>query len=367
MNQQLEINAGQVLIAGFRGVQLPEELRKLTVAGKLGGFILFSRNLGEPVEVAALTRDLSATAPAGYPPWIAIDQEGGRVARLGPPVVRLPAMRTLGAINQTQLTYDAAHLLGRQLRELGFNLNFAPVLDVDTNPANPVIGDRSFSGDPETVALHGAAFARGLQDATVAACAKHFPGHGDTESDSHLSLPRLPHNRERLDAVELAPFRALAPWVASIMTAHVLFEAIDEKSPATLSRAVITGVLRTEMKYQGVIVSDDLEMKAISERFSIEKAACAAIEAGCDALLICSDHNRLVTVHEALVRRAQKDSWFSRRLQRAADRSLTARRELQERAPQPPAEIDESRLFDESRPLELRIEAACKECAASSE
>lgn len=336
--------AGQVLIAGFGAGDVPASLRDMARAGELGGFILFKRNLpvtrvrernpsGETGEVnvsrvdeiAALTHRLRALCSAETPPWIAVDQEGGRVARLGTPLLRLPAMRQLGLRDDVAFTTRVAAVLGAQLALLGFNTDFAPVLDIDTNPANPVIGDRSFSDDPACVTRHGLAFAAGLQSAGVIACGKHFPGHGDTDLDSHLALPRLSHDRARLDAVELAPFAAAADAVDAIMTAHVIFDAIDPTLPATLCRAAITGILREQLGYQGVIVSDDLEMKAVADHYGVGDAACRAIDAGCDAVLICSKPELCVEAHEALIARAEKNHGFAERLRDAAARGLALR------------------------------------------
>jgi beta-N-acetylhexosaminidase len=211
-------------------------------------------------------------------------------------------------------------VLGAQLAALGINVDFAPVLDVDTNPDNPVIGDRSFGRDAETVITHALAFARGLAARGVASCGKHFPGHGDTDLDSHLALPRIAHDRARLDAVELAPFRAARGLVPSIMTAHVVFDALDPGVPATLSRRVITGLLREELGYDGVIVSDDLEMKAVFDRWGVAESAVRAIEAGCDLLLVCSRLELVEEAAEALVARASTDPSFAHRLTEAAAR-----------------------------------------------
>jgi beta-N-acetylhexosaminidase len=196
-------------------------------------------------------------------------------------------MRAIGDAGDPALAREVGALLGRELRAVGIDQDYAPCVDVDTNPANPVIGDRSFSRDPEVVARLGAALAEGLQSAGVAACAKHFPGHGDTSQDSHHALPRLPHGMERLRAVELLPFRALArAGVASVMTAHVVFEPLDPRRPATLSPAAID-VLRRECGYDGCVVSDDLEMKAVAANFPLEEAVPAALSAGLDALMVC--------------------------------------------------------------------------------
>jgi beta-N-acetylhexosaminidase len=313
--------AGRVLIAGFPGRVLPPPIAELAHEGALGGVILFKRNLALSLaETARTIAALHAQFPSASAPLVAIDQEGGRVARLGPPVVALPAMRVLGEIDDPELTRRAARVLGTQLRAVGIGVDLAPVLDVDTNPANPVIGDRAFGRSPERVIRHGLAFAEGLGAAGVVACGKHFPGHGDTDVDSHRALPRVAHGRTRLEAVELAPFRAARGRVPTIMTAHVVFEAIDRELPATLSRAVIEGVLRRELGYDGVVISDDLEMKAVADRWGVAESAIRAIEAGCDALLVCSTTERVLEAHAALEERARRDADFADRLAAAAAR-----------------------------------------------
>jgi len=319
--------AGQVLVAGFPEPDPPPRLLEALGRGRLGGVILFRRNVGEPAEVARRIARVVEAAPADLPPLVAVDQEGGRVARLGEPVLKLPPMRALGRLDDPDLTRRAAQVLGDQLAALGFNCDFAPVLDVDTNPDNPVIGDRSFAADPDGVVRHGLAFAEGLRAAGVLPCGKHFPGHGDTELDSHLALPRLTHDRARLDAVELVPFRRSAGRVPMLMTAHVVFDALDPGVPATLSRRVVEGLLRQELGWDGVVVSDDLEMRAVSDHWGVPEAAVRAIDAGCDALLVCSDVDLLFEAHRALVDRAERDEAFARRLHRAAARFVSLRAE----------------------------------------
>jgi beta-N-acetylhexosaminidase len=349
--------SGQVIVAGFDAGDPPEALRGLAQRGALGGFILFRRNLGTSSEIVELINDLRALAGAGPALWIGVDQEGGRVARLRAPIVALPPMRALGEVDDPSLTREAALILGHQLRLLGFNLDFAPVLDVDTNPENPVIGDRSFGREPERVIRHARAFAEGLRAAGVTACGKHFPGHGDTLLDSHLALPRLSHARERLDRVELRPFAELCGELPALMTAHVVFDALDPGTPATLSRRIVSGLLRSELGFAGLVFSDDLEMKAISEGYRGGEAACLAIEAGCDTLLICSKPERVLEAREALIRRAEGDAAFAQRLHDAAARSLAARAEL-DRGPVPPLHIE--RRLCELQPdlIEARIAAA---------
>ena len=350
--------AGRVLCAGFPATEagtLPPELQSRLDRDALGGIILFKRNLGALTETAALIDQANRHARnAGTAsPLIAIDQEGGRVARLGAPFLRLPPMRKLGERDDLTLTERCGRVLGQQLAQLGITLDFAPVMDIDTNPANPVIGDRSFGRTPEVVTAHALAFAKGLEQAGVASCAKHFPGHGDTDLDSHFALPRITHDRARLDAVELAPFRACKGTIPSIMTAHVLFDALDKDVPATLSKRVITGLLREELGYDGVIVSDDLEMKAVAAHWGIAESAVRAIEAGCDLLLVCSSLTELEAAESALAKRAEANEAFRSRLEEAAGRVLQMRKRYPVRPRVSPLVI----ATEESLELEARLGA----------
>jgi beta-N-acetylhexosaminidase len=225
------------------------------------------------------------------------------VARLKAPFTEWPPMATLGRSGDEKLAERFARALARELKAVGVTLDFAPVLDVHTNVKNPVIGDRAISETAAEVARLGAAIVRTMQEEGVAACGKHFPGHGDTSADSHVELPIVEHPVERMREVEFVPFRAaIEARVAAIMTAHIFAPALDEKRPATLSRRVVTGLLREELKYEGVILSDDLEMKAIAKNYSVPEAAVLAIEAGCDGVLVCSgDHHAQAAVLEAIV------------------------------------------------------------------
>src|SRR5687767_10448543 len=230
---------GQLLIAGFDGQQVPVELRSLAREFGLGGVILFGRNVGEPEQVAELCYEAARMVPP-LPLWVSVDQEGGRVARLKAPFTEWPPMATLGRSGDVALAGRFARALASELKAVGVTLDYAPVLDIHTNPRNPVIGDRALAEKADEVAELGAAIIRGLQAEGIAACGKHFPGHGDTSADSHLELPLVEHPPARLREVEFVPFRAAVDaGVAAIMTAHVFVPSLDDRAPATLSKKIV--------------------------------------------------------------------------------------------------------------------------------
>src|SRR5262249_12303611 len=278
---------GQLLIAGFDGQQVSSELRSLAREFGLGGVILFARNVVEPEQVAELAFEAARLTP-DLPCWVSVDQEGGRVARLKSPFTEWPPMATLGRSGDEALAQRFATALAAELKSVGVTLDYAPVLDIHTNPKNPVIGDRALGEDADMVAKLGAAVIRGLQEGGVAACGNQFPGHGDTSTDSHHELPVVEHPPDRIRRVECVPFReAIRQDVAFMMTAHVLVPSLDEERPATLSPRIVQGLLREELGFTGVILSDDLEMKAIADAYTVPDAAVQAIAAGCDGLLLC--------------------------------------------------------------------------------
>ncbi len=301
----------ELLWVGFEGQDVPD-------AG-YGAVVLFKRNLviGDAgCDLDALIALCGKLHERGA--LIAIDQEGGRVQRIKEPATVWPPMLALER-EDVAMAEHVGKAMGDELRALGLDIDFAPVLDVHTNPANPIIGDRAFGRDADGVIRRALAFARGLGAAGVLACGKHFPGHGDTDTDSHLELPRIDHPWPRLEAVELAPFAA-AKSLPMIMTAHVVFAALDADRPATLSHAVVTGLLRERLGYTGVIVSDDLDMKAIAAEMGADVAAVAAIRAGCDALLLCRDRANQLLAEEGLVKAAERDAELRQRIGESAAR-----------------------------------------------
>ncbi len=332
-------DVGQLLWLGFAGPALPPKLRAKLDAGEVGATVLFKRNLvytttrgGDGIAqesadldaLAELVRELHRSAPDGTPALVAVDQEGGLVQRVRAPATQWPPMLAHDALpaGDDERTAEAVgRAIGDELRARGFDIDFAPVLDVHTNPANPIIGERAFGRDADTVTRRALAFARGLDAAGVIACGKHFPGHGDTDTDTHLALPRIDHDWDRLEKVELAPFRAAAKTgLPMIMTAHVVFAALDQERPATLSPAVVDGLLRGKLGYRGVVVSDDLDMKAIAGHMGADVAAIGAIRAGCDVLLLCCDEGNQQLAEEGLAKEAERDPTFRARIAAAAAR-----------------------------------------------
>lgn len=331
---------GQLLVVGFDGLELPQALRGRLSRCQLGGVILFRRNIVDLEGCWRVCRSVSAAADPSFPPFVGVDQEGGRVRRLLDGVLQLPPMRLLGELDDVELSNHLAQHQAEELRQLGFNVNFAPVADVDSNPENPIIGDRSFGSSAQRVTRHCRAFIDGFQSRGIMACIKHFPGHGDTRLDSHVDLPRVTRSTVELRQTELYPFERLARHAASAMTAHVVFEAFDDV-PATFSPRLLTSLLRREFGFEGVLFSDDLEMGALSRRWSIEESAVRAIEAGCDALLICQSAELQEQVLGALVGRAAEDSRFRARCQEAVERSLVQRRRYPPRPAKSYAQVEQ--------------------------
>jgi len=309
--RNLRAAIGQLLMAGFPGdsERPPEAIREALAEGRLGGVILFRRNVKDIEQVIALNSAIhSAAITAVAAPFVAVDQEGGRVVRLRGPLTPIPPMRAVGATRNTQIVAQVSEVIATEVAACGFNLNFAPVLDVDTNPDNPVIGDRAFSSDPTEVGRIAGAFLVGHWTAGVIPCGKHFPGHGDTDTDSHLELPVLNHAPERLEEIELVPFRKMIEAdISMLMTAHIMVPALDTVHPATLSHAVMTRLLRDELGYDGVVITDDLEMKAVADSYDVESMIELSLRAGVDIFLICHTQEKWERAFEHLVRLSENE------------------------------------------------------------
>ena len=321
MSQELDRLAAGTLLAGFAGTTVPDSLKPWLDLG-LGGVCLFARNVESREQLSALTAELQALRPGLV---ISIDEEGGDVTRLeAGEGSSYPGNWALGVVDDVSLTERVAASIGAELRMVGVNLDLAPVADVNVNPLNPIVGVRSFGADPELVARHVAAFVTGLQSSGVAACVKHFPGHGDTVEDSHLELPTVERDDGAM-AAALLPFRAaIDTRVRAIMTAHIRVVGLDD-APGTLSHAVLSGVLRGELGFDGVIVSDALEMRAVSGTVGVEEGAVRSLAAGADSL--CLGHDLEPDgVHAAIVAAVAAGRLAEDRLRDAAGRvaSLTA-------------------------------------------
>ncbi len=317
----LEMKVGQVVMGGFPGPAPDDATLAAIRDGSLGNIILFARNCPSPADVAALTTLLQDNARV--PLLIAADQEGGTVTRLGPPATVMPSAMARGAADDVALAARAAAVMAAEMRAVGINVNLAPAADVNSNPLNPVIGARSFGEDPYRVADFVSATVRGLQGYNVAACAKHFPGHGDTAVDSHYGLPRIERSLDDLERIDLVPFRAaIAAGVKLVMTSHILLPALDPDRPATLSRAILTDLLRGQMGFDGVVITDSMEMAGVMQGRATPKACVEAFAAGAD--IVCPSHNRAdqADAHALIMSAVRSGAIPIERLDEAVDRIL---------------------------------------------
>jgi beta-N-acetylhexosaminidase len=287
---------GQLMIIGLRDTTLSQDEAEFIVRNNIGGVILFPRNIESPEQLHHLCssiQQLRHKTRDKLPLFISIDMEGGRVARLKKPFTEWPPLEKLGRLDSTSVSFKMALAMGQELSAVGINLDFAPCVDVLTNAANKVIGDRSLSSDPEMVAKHASALVRGYIKSGVVACAKHFPGHGNTVIDSHEDLPVEQADMERLKNVELVPFKkTFRARIDMVMTSHIRFPKIDDKWPVTLSEIFIKDLLRKELRYRNLVITDDLDMKALASHFDRKEIPVRALEAGCDILLYCNEFDR---------------------------------------------------------------------------
>ncbi len=323
---------GQMIMAGFEGATLTPDTEDLIRNHHVGGLILFSRNYENPEQLHTLIRslqDVAASTSTGLPLFISVDQEGGRVARLTEPFTKYPPLCCLGHAQSESLAYRFGQSLAAELVDVGINMDYAPVLDIHTNPGNPIIGDRAIASDPETVARLANSFIKGFKDKGMIPVGKHFPGHGDTHLDSHLDLPTVKRDAATLEAVELAPFReTIAQGLEVIMTAHVIYSAWDKKNPATFSKKILQDILRQQLGFQGVIMSDDLEMKAVENYFPFEELPRMGIEAGLDMFLICNNMKKVRALHDQLIRDVDNGILPTAPIQQSVERILRLKRNL---------------------------------------
>lgn len=294
----LEEKAGQLLIVGFKGTFLNDRTKSYINDLKVGGLILFDRNIESKGQIIGLVEEIKGSnAEEDIPLFLCIDEEGGSISRLPKEYRRLPDPFQIGETNDVDIAFQFGQLLRNRVKGLGLNLNFAPVLDIHSNPDNPVIGKRAYGTNPERVSDIGLEVAKGIRNSSIIPAVKHFPGHGDTSTDSHLELPIIDKSLEELRNFELIPFEdAIENNIEMIMMAHILLPSLDKDYPATLSKKIVHDLLRDEMGYEGVIVSDDMTMGAIVNNFTLEDACIDFLKAGGDILLVChgEDNPRIV-------------------------------------------------------------------------
>jgi beta-N-acetylhexosaminidase len=282
---------GQLFIVGFNGYSVPNDFKKLIQDFNLGATIYFKRNVQSPAQLAELSNELQFSCRPKEAPGmlISIDHEGGKINRLVKPFTKFPGNDYLGELNSPKVGFEFGMVIGKELKAVGINCNYAPVVDVNSNPNSPVIKQRAFSNDPEVCGKLGSAVCRGIQKMGVMAVAKHFPGHGDTKEDSHDKLPTIEKSVDELEKLELIPFRrVIRSRVEAIMTAHILNKSVDAEFPATLSKKTLD-ILRNSLRFNKLIIADDLEMKAISDHYGANEAAVLSIAAGCDMVIYKGD------------------------------------------------------------------------------
>ena len=292
----LDEKIGQMIITGFNGSEYNDDMDRLINEYKVGGVILFARNIEDSNQMIELTRALQENNN-NIPLFISIDEEGGRVSRLPDDVEKFPSAFTIGLINDQQTAYENGKEIGYTLKRLGINLDYAPVLDIYSNENNTVIGDRAFSKEESIVSTMGIATMEGIEDADIIPVVKHFPGHGDTEVDSHYGLPIVYKTLEELRNFEFIPFvKAIESGCDVIMVSHIILNEVDSINPASLSKIVISDLLRKDMGFDKVVITDDMSMGAITSIMSIEEACIKSIEAGCDILLLGNAYEEIEQV-----------------------------------------------------------------------
>lgn len=298
----LDEKIGQMIFAGISGTSANQKTKELIHKYKIGGIILYAENIETSKQTLQLLNQLKMENEDNPQPLLlGIDQEGGDVSRLPKEIIHIPTNQEIGARNNSQFSYEIGTLLGKELNAFGFNLNFAPVLDVNSNPNNPVIGDRSFSNDTDVVSKLGIKTMKGIQSQNVISVIKHFPGHGDTSVDSHLNLPVVDKSLEQLDELELLPFKeAIDNGADAVMIAHLLLPKIDGKFPSSMSKKVITDILREQLAFDGVVISDDMTMNAITNNYDMKEAAVESVLAGSDIILVAHDYNKIIATVDAL-------------------------------------------------------------------
>lgn len=298
----IEDKLGQMLIVGLEGYEMGEDAKAMIDNSHIGGFILYGSNVKDSSQLIGLTNALKlANSSNKIPLFISVDEEGGRISRVPKEIKKLPTNKTIGKVNSEDFSYEIGGILAQEVKAYGFNMDYAPVLDINSNPKNPVIGDRAFGSKADVVSRLGEATMRGIQQGGAIPVVKHFPGHGDTSVDSHVGLPRVENDMERLNSFELIPFKnAIDKGADAVMVAHILLPKLDADNPATLSKKVITDILREQLGFKGVVITDDMTMGAIVKNYDIASAAVKSVEAGSDIVLVAHGYDNAQAVLKRL-------------------------------------------------------------------
>lgn len=330
-NMSLEEKIGQMFFVGISGESVDEMTKHFISDRKIGGIIFFKDNLKSSDQIISLINELKQlNANNKYPLFLGIDQEGGNANRLPNEVAPLPSNDSIGYMNNVNYAYEIGTILGKQLDAFGFNVNFAPVLDVNSNPNNPIIGPRSFSSEPNIVSKLGIQVMKGIQFENIISVIKHFPGHGDTNVDSHLQLPVVNKTLEELATLELIPFKeAINEGADMVMVAHILLSNIDNTAPASLSKTIITDLLRGELGFNGVVITDDMTMQAITNHYSIQEATVLSIQAGSDIILIAHDEEKILLAMDELISAVQSGEISEQRINESVVRILRLKEKYQ--------------------------------------
>lgn len=306
-SMSLSEKIGQMIIVGADGYEIDDHAKQMIEKYHVSGFVLFKQNIKSADQMLGLLHSLkSANTVNKVPLFLSVDEEGGRVSRMPAELVKIPGSGAIGKINNSNFSFDIGSVIAEEIKMFGYNMDFGPVLDINSNPKNPVIGDRSFSSSPGIVSKLGVQTMKGIRSKNVIPVVKHFPGHGDTSVDSHIGLPRVYNDMKRLQSFELIPFaEAIKNGADAVMVAHILLPKIDSAYPASFSKTLITGVLRQSMKFQGVVITDDMTMGAIIKNYNMADAAVKSVNAGSDIVLVCHEFSKETTVIQALTKAAQ--------------------------------------------------------------
>ncbi len=329
LGMSLDEKIGQLVIVGIDGYTTDEHARQMIEEYNVGGFILFKSNIKSSHQMLELLNSLKSINQASKVPlFLSVDEEGGRVSRLPGEFLKIPSNKIIGKLNNSSVSYKVGSIIGEELKAFGMNMNFAPVLDINSNPKNPVIGDRSFGTGPDLVSKLGVQTMQGLQSQNIIPVIKHFPGHGDTSTDSHVGLPRVNNDLKRLRSFELRPFAdAIENGAEAVMVAHILLPKIDPENPASFSKTIISDILRRDMEFDGVVITDDFTMGAIVKNYNIGQAAVKSILAGSDIVLVCHDYEKQKAVISALKNAAQSGLLPMKRIDQSVSRILRLKQE----------------------------------------